>query len=138
MAEVLRDWYHTGDEVVVFFWRTVGGGVGFDGCFDYPTEPLCCFDGIYHASPPDEPRNWMGLGCDRSTREFARLDWLRGRGVLDWALDEFAKTGPLEDGKEGCHQMRLIASLVGLAYAAVDGGRDLWRRSGSWISNCIH
>ena len=74
----------------------------------------------------------MGLG--HSTREFARLDWFRGRGVLDWALGEFAKTGPCEDSKEGCHQMSfVIASLVGLAYAAVDGGRDLWRSSGSWI-----
>ena len=26
-----------------------------------------------------------------------------------------------------------MESLVGLAYAAADGGRDLWRRSGTWV-----
>ena len=134
IEEVIRNWYPVGDTCnrVVFFWRTVGGGVGFNDCFDYPTEQLCCFDGMYHTSLPDVQRNCSGVGY--STREFARLDWLRGRGVLDWTLDEFVKTGPCEDSKEGCHQMSfVVASLVGLAYAAVDGGRDLWRRSGSWI-----
>ena len=146
MDAVFRKWYPVGitsngvtvgdtKNGVVFFWRTVGGGM-VDGRAGYPTDKICYFDGMPHASPPE-----------LSVREFARLDWARGHQRHDktnqeWAvifrkfivLSQFTTTGPLEDGKEGRNKMgNIIECLVGLAYAAVDGGRDLWRRNGSWI-----